>query len=115
VIWVGEFPWRKERLPTPVFLDFPGSSEGKEFACNLGDLGLILRLGGFPPGRQGSPLQYYCLENPHGQRSLASYRSAESQIRLSYEAQHSATLEIHMSHMGGLIYFIEMFLFQIFK
>ena len=40
---------------------------------------------------------------------------AKSQIRLSYKAQHSATLEIHMSHMEGLIYFIEMFLFQIFK
>ena len=29
------------RLPTPVFLDFPGCSDGKESACNVGDLGLI--------------------------------------------------------------------------
>ena len=28
-----------DRLPTPVFLGFPGSSASKESACNLGDLG----------------------------------------------------------------------------
>ena len=34
--------WMEEyRLPTPVFLDFPGCSDGKESACNVGDLGLI--------------------------------------------------------------------------
>ena len=32
-------PWRKDRLPTPVFLGFPGGSESKESACNSGDLG----------------------------------------------------------------------------
>ena len=26
----------------PVFMDFPDGLEGKEFACNAGDLGLIL-------------------------------------------------------------------------
>ena len=26
-----------------------------------------------PGGGHGNPLQYYCLENPHGQRSLAGY------------------------------------------
>jgi len=26
-----------------------------------------------PPGEDGNPLQYSCLENPHGQRSLAGY------------------------------------------
>ena len=25
-------------------------------------------------GENGNPLQYSCLENPHGQRSLAGYR-----------------------------------------
>ena len=29
-----------DRLPTPVFLGFPGGSDGKESACNVGDLGL---------------------------------------------------------------------------
>ena len=38
-------------------------------ACNAGDLGSIPGLG----GGHGNPLQYPCLENPHGQRSLAGY------------------------------------------
>ena len=32
---------RRDRLPTPVFLGFPGDSAGKESTCNAGDLGLI--------------------------------------------------------------------------
>ena len=32
-----------------------------------------VQLGRSPGGGQGNPLQYSCLENPHGPRSLASY------------------------------------------
>ena len=71
--WVGKIPWRRDRILTPVFLDFPGGSDGKESACNVGDLGLIPGLGRTPGGRHGNPLQYSCLENPHGQRSLVGY------------------------------------------
>ena len=40
----------------------------------MGDLGSIPGLGRFPGGgRGGSPLLYSCLENPHGQRSVAGY------------------------------------------
>ena len=39
--WVRKIPWRRDRLPTPVFLGFPGGSTGKESACNEGDPGLI--------------------------------------------------------------------------
>ena len=52
---------------------FPGSSAGKESTCNVGDLGSIPRLGRSPGGGHGNPLQYSCLENPHGQRNLAGY------------------------------------------
>ena len=38
--WVGEICWRRDRLPTLVFLGFPCGSAGKEDACNDGDLGL---------------------------------------------------------------------------
>ena len=54
-------------------MGFPGGSDGKELACNAGDLGLISELGRSPGGGQGNPLQYSCLENPHGQRSLVGY------------------------------------------
>ena len=52
---------------------FLGGSDGKKSACNVGDLGLIPGLGRSPGGGHGNPLQYSCLENPHGQRSLESY------------------------------------------
>ena len=50
----------------------PGGSDGKEFACIVGDLGSIPGLGKSPGGGHGNPLQY-CLENPHRQRSLMGY------------------------------------------
>ena len=50
---------------------FPGGSDGKECACSVGDLGSIPGLGRPPGGGYGNPLEYSCLENPHGQRSLA--------------------------------------------
>ena len=43
--WVRKILWRRDRLPTPVFLGFPCGSAGKESACNAGDLGLIPGLG----------------------------------------------------------------------
>ena len=36
--WVEKLPWRRDRLPTPVFVGFPGGSDGKESACNVGNL-----------------------------------------------------------------------------
>ena len=56
-------PWRRDRLPTPIFLDFPSGSAGKESACNVGDLGLIPGLGRSPGEGKGYPLQYSGLEN----------------------------------------------------
>ena len=54
-------------------LGFPGGSGGEEPTCNVGDLGSSPGLGRSPGGGHGDPLQYYCLENPHGQRSLVGY------------------------------------------
>ena len=69
--WVRKIPWRRDRLLTPEVLGFPGGSEGKESTCNERDLGSIPGLGRSPGGGHGNPLQYSCLENPYGQRSLA--------------------------------------------
>ena len=43
-----KIPWRRDRLPTPVFLDFPGSSDCEEPASNVGEVGSI-------PGLRRSP------------------------------------------------------------
>ena len=56
-----------------LFLGFPGNSAGKESTCNAGDPGLIPGLGRSPGGGHSNPLQFSCLENPRGQRSLVSY------------------------------------------
>ena len=58
-----EDPWRRERLPTPVFLGFLCGSAGKESACNAGDGGSIPELGRSPGEGKGYPLQYSGLEN----------------------------------------------------
>ena len=50
------------------WLGFPGSSEGKESACNAGDTGPISGSGRSPGGGNGNPLQYPCLENAHGEQ-----------------------------------------------
>ena len=63
----------QEDLPTTLFLGFPGGSDSKESACKAGDLGLIPGLGRSPGGGHGNALQYSCLENSHGQRSLVGY------------------------------------------
>ena len=55
--------WRRDRLPTPVFLGFPGGSAGRESACNVGDLGSIPGLGKSPGEGKGYSLQYSGLEN----------------------------------------------------
>ena len=45
------------------YLDFPGGSDDKEFACNAGDPDLIPGLGRFSGEGNGYPIQYSCLEN----------------------------------------------------
>ena len=52
----------KEQATLPVFLGFPGGSDGKESACNAGDLGSTPGLGRSPGEGNGNPLQYSCLE-----------------------------------------------------
>ena len=64
---------------------FPGSSAGKESACNEGDLGSIPGLGIFPGEGNGYPLEYSGLEN-----SMASpwgHKESDSTDRLSLSHQ----------------------------
>ena len=44
-------------------MGFPGGSDGKESACNVGDLGSIPGLGRSPGEGKGYPLQCSGLEN----------------------------------------------------
>ena len=59
----GRFPWRRNRLPTPIVSGSPCGSAGKESAYNAGDLGSIPGLGRSPGEGKGYPLQSSGLEN----------------------------------------------------
>ena len=61
--WVGKIRWRRDSLPTPVFLGFPCDSAGKASTCNVGDLGSIPGLGRSPGEGKGCILQCFGLEN----------------------------------------------------
>ena len=54
------FPRRK--------MGFPSGSDGKESACNMGDLGSIPGLGRSPAEGNGYPLRYSGLENSTGSK-----------------------------------------------
>ena len=54
--WVGKIHWRRERLPTLVFLGVPGGSASKESTCNGGDLDSIPGLERSPGEGNGYPL-----------------------------------------------------------
>ena len=64
---------------------FPGGSEVKASACNVGDLGLIPGSGRSPGEENGNPLQYSCLENPVDGRAwwATVHGVAKSRIWLS--------------------------------
>ena len=76
-------------------MGFPGGSDGKESAYNVGDLGSIPGLGRSPGGGHGNLLQYSCLESftDRGAWWATVHGVTKSQTRLSNQAQHSS-LEI---------------------
>ena len=80
--WMG-----KEETGFLCPLGFPGGSVSKESACSAGDLGLIPGLGRAPGEGNGNPLQYSCLENPHGLRSLVGRSPGD--LRESGTTEHS--------------------------
>ena len=65
---------------------FPGGSDHKESACNVGGLGSVPGLGRSPGGRHGNPVQYSCLKNPmdRGAWQATVHRVAKSGTQLSH-------------------------------
>ena len=74
----------KEIIPTTKSI-FPGGSEVKASASNVGDQGLIPGSGRSTGEGNGNPLQYSCLENPMdgGAWWATVHGVAKSRIRLS--------------------------------
>ena len=75
-------------------MGFSGGSDNKESTFNTGDLGLIPRLGRSSGGGHSNPLQYSCLENPHGQRRLVGYSPWD--CKESYVTEQLSTAHRHL-------------------
>ena len=74
------------RGPTLVFLGFPGGSDGKESACNVGDLGSLPKLERFP-GRghaTHSSILAWKIPMDRGAWQATVHEVAKSWTRLSY-------------------------------
>ena len=97
--WVGKFPWRRDRLPSPVFLGFPGGSSGKESACNAGNLGLIPGLGRSSGEGKGHPLQYSGLENSTNSPWGCKESDTTKQLSLHLRVWECLALVSDLCHM----------------
>ena len=60
-------------------IGLPRWLRGKELTCKAGNVGSIPGSGRSPGEETGHPLQYSCLENRHGQRSIPGYSPWGSQ------------------------------------
>ena len=90
--WIGKISWRRDRLPTPVFMGFPGGSDGKESTCNGGDLDSIPGLGRSHGGGRGNPLQYSCLENPMDRGACRLQSRGSQGVLHNWAAERSTPL-----------------------
>ena len=80
-----------------ITLTFPGGSDGKESPCTEGDLGSIPGLGRSPGEGNDYPLQYSCLENPQGQRSLAGCSPWVRRVRHDWATSLSTFSTVQLS------------------
>ena len=104
---MGKIPWRRDRVPTPVFLHFPCGSAGKESTLNVEDLGLIPGLGRSPGEGIGYPLQYSGLENSmdcivHG---VAKSWTRLSDFHFSLHIKITVKCLSHINHFFFKIFF----------
>ena len=104
-------PCRKKHNENVSFFFFPvgrwwgflGDSDGKESACNVGDLGSISGLGRSTGKGNDSPPHYSCLENPmdRGAWRAAVHGVVKSQTWLSDSHTHTGRLQLlHLSLLG---------------
>ena len=84
-------------------LGFRGGSDGKESACNAGDLGLIPGEGRSPGEGHGNLLQYSCLGNPtdRGAWRATAHGVAKSWTHLNdYHFHLSLSLRLAFAYIG---------------
>ena len=81
---VRKIPWRRDRLPTPLLLDFPGDSAGKESAHNWGDMGLIPGWGRTPGEGKATSSSIPAWRIPWTVQSMESQRVRHNWATLTF-------------------------------
>ena len=91
----------KDNCGLPLWLS------GKEFACNAGatgDTGSIPESGISPGGKNGNPLQYFCLENPmdRGAWQATVHGVTKSRTRLKQHSRQAHKDKSTSNLIGGI-------------
>ena len=94
--WVRKICWRRDRLPTPMFLGFPGGSVGKESICNVGDLDFTPMV----PTATHSSILAWRIPMDRGAWQATNQGVTKSQTRLSdYQQQLSSYFRYFVNHV----------------
>ena len=103
--WVRKIHWRRDRVPTPVFLSFPCCSAGKEPTHKARDLGSIPGLGKSSGDGKVYPLQYSGHGEFHGLQSMGSQRVRHDWvISLSVMNKTKGQIPAHLHHCLSVIH-----------
>ena len=84
--------------PSQVFLGFPGGSEVKASASNVGDLGSIPGSGRSPAEGNGNPLQYSCLVgySPRGRKESDTTERLHLHLHLGFQRRFSGRKQLKL-------------------
>ena len=81
-------------------LQFLGASDGKESACNAGDLSSVPGLRRSPGEGNGNPVQYSCLENPMDEDPGGLQSRASQGVRHDLTTVHASSHAICMADLN---------------
>ena len=70
-------------------MGFPGGSDSKASACNVGDLGSIPGLGRSPGGGDGNPLQYSPGESPWTEEPGGLWLMGSQRVGCDWAVKHT--------------------------
>ena len=105
--WVGKISWRRDKLPTPVFLGFPCGSAGKESACNARDLSSIPGLERSPCRTERQPTPVFWPGEFHGLYSPWGRKESETTEQLSL---HFTSLVTEQQQISSFPFCVPFFL-----